>query len=277
MLKNLIFNLKTKRTLLFRAGDVERNPGPPPPTLKVITYNCRGLKDRKKLKRVLNSCHKIINSNRNSVINLQETHLDNSEKSALDVMWRHRYVMSPGTARQCGTIMLFDPSWDLVCEEDDNEGRCIMAVLKKLEFTFIFANIYAPNDHNHNFFQNIYDRIVNLKSIYSEAQVIIAGDFNIVCSEADSVNRATSQNERHCRETIWQANLQLNLVDSYRIENPVGGFTWYRGSCMSRLDMIFVSEDLTNNGVKASLDWLFDNSDHAKLEIEIKIRCKVQK
>ncbi len=277
ILENLIFKRKTKRSLLMRAGDVEINPGPPPPTLKIITYNCRGLKDRNILKRVLNSCHKIINANRNSVINLQETHLDDSDKSTLDVMWRHRYVISPGTARRCGTLTLFDPSWDFVMEESDNEGRCITVVLKKLDLTFIFTNIYAPNNQNHIFYQNIYRRLVNLKSIYDTAKIILAGDFNIVISETDSVNRATSQNERQCREAILQGNLQLNLVDSYRVENPEGGFTWYRGNCMSRLDMVFVLEDLTNNGVKANLDWSFDNSDHAMLEIAIKIKCKMQK
>jgi len=274
---NLSYKIKVKKHLLTRSGDVETNPGPSSPAMKVITYNCRGLKDQKKLKRVLNSCHKIINSNRNTIINLQETHLDLTDKSRLDLMWKHQYVISPGTARRCGTLTLFDPAWDLIAKESDNEGRCITSVLKKLNLTVIMANIYAPNDHNQDFYQTIYNNIVNLSLSYPDAGVIMAGDFNIVMSDVDSVNRAVSQQEKQCREVITQGNSILNLIDVYRIDNKEGGFTWYRGECMSRLDMIFVSEDLVKNGSKAKLDWAFDNSDHAMLEVEFKLLCKIKK
>jgi hypothetical protein len=63
--------------LLLMAGDVESNPGPDNSKkvtngtgkqnlMEVITFNCRGLKDYKKLKRILNTCANIINKNRSS-------------------------------------------------------------------------------------------------------------------------------------------------------------------------------------------------------------------
>jgi len=59
-------------SLLLRSGDVEPNPGPRETILSILTYNARGLKNRPKLKRILNKCHKEINENCNAVIFLQE-------------------------------------------------------------------------------------------------------------------------------------------------------------------------------------------------------------
>jgi len=75
--------IRGKNLLLIKCGDIELNPGPDIPLQtnktdskgKILTYNVRGLKDYNKLKRILNSCSKLISLNRNTVINLQETHL----------------------------------------------------------------------------------------------------------------------------------------------------------------------------------------------------------
>ncbi len=109
-------------SLLLIAGDIESNPGPRASTLSVKTYNARGLKNQLKLKRVLNTRHKSINSNRESIIFLQETHLEESDRQSLEIMWRHKFIMSPGTNRQCGCIILYDPGWSQVDEKLDNDG-----------------------------------------------------------------------------------------------------------------------------------------------------------
>ncbi len=87
---------------LLTSGDVHPNPGPRTADIRVITYNVRGLKCRLKLKRILSTCHKALNLNPNTVICLQETHLEEIDNSSLDFMWRHKYLTSPGTNRQCG-------------------------------------------------------------------------------------------------------------------------------------------------------------------------------
>jgi hypothetical protein len=45
---------------LLRLGDIEANPSPKSVTLLVKTYYARGLKNRLKFKRILNSCQKLI-------------------------------------------------------------------------------------------------------------------------------------------------------------------------------------------------------------------------
>jgi exonuclease III len=272
---NLVYVYFTKRKILVKSGDIELNPGPGKTTIAVNSYNCRGLKDRLKLKRIFNSCYKLINQNRNTIFCLQETHLELSDVNVIDLMWRHSYVLSPGTARQCGTFTLFDPSWELVKTVNDNEGRMCFSVLEKFDLTFIIANIYAPNDHNQRFFTEAYNTIINLQTEYVGSKVIVAGDFNLVLGEGDSLNRAVTRGELQSRRLLLEQNTVVNLVDMYRVKNVTGGYTWARGDCMSRLDMIFASRDLSNGEVYTNIDWAFDNSDHSRLEISFDLDCEI--
>lgn len=258
-----------KFSKLLSSGDIESNPGPKqksPQVVSIKTYNVRGLKDRLKLKRVLNSCHKLINENRNTIIFLQETHLETTDKQTLDLMWHHNYVMSQGTNRQCGCLILFDPSWNITTSKIDNEGRACFLVLKKFEINFILANIYAPNDHDLNFFASIFNQLITFKTTFPDAKIVLAGDFNIVMSDNDSVNRKSSNNEIQCRAMVKRNLDRLELEDCYRAKHPQQGFTWSRGNCMSRLDMVFASHDLVGQLTSAKVDWTFDDSDHAMVE-----------
>ena len=121
------FNFNNTCDILL-SGDIEENPGPVTDrnsgqehgvskrihvtgktkreenevTAEVITYNCRGLKEHKKLKRMLNSCHNVINRNKLSIIFLQETHLEKKETEKLRLMWRGNFCISPGEGASRG-------------------------------------------------------------------------------------------------------------------------------------------------------------------------------
>ena len=276
---NLLFVSKQfSFSKLLTSGDVEQNPGPQkPPLLTIKTYNARGLKSRSKLKRVLNSCYKIISENRNSVIFLQETHLEDCDKTTIDMMWRHKYVMSPGTNRQCGCLILFDPSWEVVDHETDNEGRFCLVILNNFDSNFIFSNIYAPNDHNLNFFSNVFNSLINAQTAYPNSNTILAGDFNFVLSNNDAANRVDTNAELQCRILVKRNLKRLDLQDSYRLKYEKKGFTWSRGSCMSRLDMIFISKNLSTSITDTKVSWSFDDSDHAMLESSFIINTKFSK
>ncbi len=61
------------------------------------------------------------------------------------------------------------------------------------------------------------------------------------------------------------------MTDTYRIRNPTDGFTWKRGSCYSHLDYIFMSTSLLPKIKKTKLDWAYKASDHAALQIDLRI------
>ena len=259
-------------TKLILSGDIELNPGPKGvPIIALNTYNARGLKNRLKLKRLLNSCHKIVNDNRNAIIFLQETHLDDGDIPTIELMWRHKFLISPGTNRQCGCLILFDPSWEVIKSEIDGEGRFCLLILKKFDSNIILSNIYAPNDHNLNFFSFIFNKLIESQTSFPDSDIILAGDFNFVMTDLDSANRQVTNSERQCRELVKRNLDRLDLCDTYRIQHQQQGFTWSRGDCMSRLDMIFVTGALGDKLIDTKVDWTFDDSDHAMVEARFKV------
>jgi len=267
------------RLIISQSGDVETNPGPipgyayevQPVEIKAITYNTRGLKDKLKLKRVLNKCYEIFRNKRDSFVFFQETHLEEEDLIHVKFLWRHGIVFSPSVGRQGGTMILFDESWEVVKTEHDNEGRFCLLSVKKYGHHICFCNIYAPNNHCLNYFSDIYEKIANHCIEYPETKTVLGGDFNLVMEQLDSLNRGTNNAEIRSKTFIKEQNVLMDMVDCYRAVYATGGYTWSRGNCMSRLDMFFVSNELISKGVKAGINWGFDMSDHAMVEITLKI------
>jgi exonuclease III len=81
------------------------------------------------------------------------------------------------------------------------------------------------------------------------------------------MNRNRSKTEELLSTLICENNKVIESVDAYRSINPKDGYTWKRGDCYSRLDYIFLSKSLIPKIVKVNIDWAFENSDHAALEI----------
>ena len=265
------------KALLLLSGDVERNPGPgngeaSSTEIRIISYNIRGLKDKLKLKRVLNKCYNVIKETPDSFILIQETHLDLTDCEQLGLLWRHGFCVSPGIGRQGGTLILFNSSWEVIKKSNDEHGRFCTLIVSKHGQRLCIGNLYAPNNHDLDFFTSVYDQIYELKSEYPDSKIILAGDFNLVLGQGDSKNRSSNNSENRSRKFIGEQNELLGLKDSYRLENSIGGYTWSRGNCMSRVDMILISKELTQLGVKAKLDWGFDVSDHAMLEAKFRIK-----
>jgi hypothetical protein len=72
-------------------------------------------------------------------------------------------------------------------------------------------------------------------------------------------------------ENITKNNKITKLVDAYRTIHSNNGFTWKRGIIYSRLDYVFISESIVRNIADASIDWVFDTSDHAAVIIDVEI------
>ena len=186
-------------------------------------------------------------------------------------MWRGGFNLSPGTNRQKGCITLWDASWSVLDKIWDNSGRFCATTLKKGPCIITIMNVYAPNDHDVNFFINIFEKLISLKEKY-ESTIFLTGDFNLVIDvRKDSLNRACTKQELIAVEFVTNSAKALQLFDCYRHKVNKGGYTWNRGNCYSRLDMVFASDTLEQSIKNVSIDWTFDQSDHAMLEIEFQM------
>ena len=284
---NILYN-NTCNILL--SGDIERNPGPESTgqqkdstgnwgkkknsfnEIDIVTYNCRGLKDYKKLKRLLNTCSKILQKCRLGIVLLQETHLDRDGTKKLDLMWRGKYVSSPGEGASRGCVTLFDSSWGVDDSYESIDGRLTVTALTSGNVSIIVVNSYAPNDHNLNNFEELFNKLIEYKDKFPDHEVVLAGDLNLVMNkESDSINRVDSAQERISRDLITNNLAVLDMFDVFRQLHKLGGYTWSRGNKYSRLDYVIVTTDLAKHCHEAKVDWTFDRSDHAAVKVKLRL------
>jgi exonuclease III len=112
--------------LLIRSG-IEVNPGPQESKdrnkgksdLKIRTYNCNGLGDINKFRRLLT---KIRNEVRNGgIVLLQETHI--KDEDIIGRYWNMNYISSCISTQSAGVLTLYDNSYKCLESYKDNGGR----------------------------------------------------------------------------------------------------------------------------------------------------------
>jgi exonuclease III len=280
--------------LLTISNDIESNPGPNPSNTHtssktnlltpleflnknnhfLATYNLNGCKNYKKLKRITN----LFNSAKwpkNSVINLQETHL--SEEKTLNYHWKHGCVQSTTSNNSGGVAILFNRTqYDKILEiKNDKIGRICSFTAAKNDETYSYINIYAPNNHYESivFFDKVDEWIESTLLKYPNCNIILSGDFNVVMDpKKDSVGRSTKTQEVKVADKIRRIMTRHDLIDSYRQHNKWGGFTWGRNNpeyVRSRLDYILISNSLAINSVQSYTNKYPNESDHSILYTEL--------
>jgi exonuclease III len=255
--------------LILISQNVETNPGPlsDKPSFKIISYNCNGLGNPIKVKRLLHKLEATVNNN--GIVFLQETHIVNS--NYVKLIWKNSFISNCVKTNSAGVIILFNNQMKIIEKSEDEEGRLIVAVIENEERKLIVVNAYYPNDHKEGikFAEKMYLNILEMQTKYPEHLVISAGDYNVCMTENDLLNRKRTKTEQLLAENLVENNKIAKLKDAFREKQPKNGFTWKRGNCYSRLDHIFVSEELIPHVKNAILDWCLDKSDHAAVIIEI--------
>jgi len=274
------YNYDYFNLLLILSNDVESNPGPKEDNLNVATYNVQGCRDLKKLKRLCNRLHKAP-FGRNWVFNLQETHL--LDRNILPYHWKWGNVQSPGSGNSSGVAILYNKSYfDKILDSGfDNEGKYCYLVSSKIDETYLFLNIYAPNDHyrSQTFFERINLLINSFVDSYPLINIIVSGDFNLVFDvNLDSIGRNQTKQEKRVVSSVQELMIKFNLKDSYRQINTYGGYTWGKNNptfLRSRLDYILVSKNLANSLITSSIKADLNESDHCLLYSEFVLdSCK---
>jgi hypothetical protein len=122
----MIVSLTIYLTLLMQG--IERQPGTKA-NLSILTYNCNGLGDQKKLKRLLMKAGKIVEGG--GIILLLETHLVNT--SYLEMFWKQDFLSNCVRTNSEGVTILYNKKYKLISKWADNEGRQLIGVLENDE------------------------------------------------------------------------------------------------------------------------------------------------
>ncbi len=169
--------------------------------------------------------------------------------------------------------MLFNSDYKINNVKLDDEERYIIADIVNPKVNIIIGNVYYPNTISESkiFSDKLYTNFLEFQFNKPAALSAIMGDLNMCFGKSDCLNRGERQGEDLIAKQVKINTEAGGLVDTFRTKHPEGGYTWNRGSCYSRLDYIFLSEEKVINITKLTIDWEFDKSDHAALSCGIKL------
>ena len=191
-----------RRLMLLCSGDIESNPGPE--MLTLTTQNCRGLKNKDKLKQLLCRCNKDKSTN-TQIIALQETHLDSA---FIKYSWYGNFAITPSVGSKGGVITLVSSNINILEQFDiDNEAQILLTeILDNTEsLTLIIVNLHSPCAHDHAkmcFFNKIKEQINELTAMHDNCEIIVLGDFNTTFAPLERINTTRSKNEINIAERI---------------------------------------------------------------------------
>ena len=268
------------RLLLFLGG-IEINPGPSNAgsTCRIVSQNCRGLTDRKKLVRILRSLYPSVNKKVSdiTVACLQETHLIDQFTAGL--WFKGSIVVDNGERNQRGVCILVPDSMEVCSKATSGIGRWIISVVRSkndiLARKKVIATVYAPNCHRESliFFQDFFHQLDEATDqLLADGELfdtVITGDFNLVLDyDTGASNRATNRVEQELAMLIRDAMQERELVEPSSFSNG-NCFTWRRGTCLSKLDYIFLSRHLSSNISDSSVQWNEHGAhlDHAAVSV----------
>ena len=260
------------KLIMMKSGDIERNPGPE--GLRITSQNCRGLKNKEKLKQLLHRIQ-IDKKSMSKIVGLQETHLDNSN---VKYSWPGNIAITLSEGSKGGVITLLSDNIKILEQIDvDCEGHILLVEVleNKHSQLLIIANIHSPCAHDQeklNYFNRIYKSICHLMQINDNCEIVIIGDFNTTFWPSERINTTRSNRESKIADEITELFKDLNMVDCWdKYENTM---TWRHGEKMSRIDRIQWSKglELHLQRRKTEAYWTMTLSDHAAVTVELSTR-----
>ena len=279
LLSTVTWNLPT----LLAIGGVERNPGPNGEELafQIRSQNCRGLMNKSKLFKLLRGLYPLSRpGSMPSISCLQETH-------CLDgFILRHYFkgtaVVDNGERNQRGTCILIPDDFEVCSSHTSGIGRWAIAVIKSKDPTtrnkIVIVNIYGPNCHReaarfyHNLFESLDEVTQPMTQLNESFETVVVGDFNVVLDHhSGSSDRIGSRIERDLSKNIKAFLMDRDLFEPIP-EVPNKSYTWRRGTCLSKLDYIFLSSALLARASPVTTSWheFGANLDHATISVRIK-------
>ncbi len=146
--------------------------------LPILSQNARGLRKYKKRKKVFNVLAK-----KAKMVLLQETHSTIQDEKQWSMSWPGKVIYSHGSTHSRGVAILIRDDVNYTKEEclRDPLGRYIVVRLKIEEKTYVFVNVYAPNEKGEHagFIGVLTETLDNFKK-ESDDHMIMGGDLNII-------------------------------------------------------------------------------------------------
>ena len=233
-------------------------------TYTIGSLNCNGLRDSNKRKQLF----AWLNEKPYDILFLQETHSITNDEVLWMQEWGGNIIYAHGSSNSRGVAMLIKYHVNITIEDvNRQDGRLLVAKVTFASKQILLCNIYAPNDDNVPFFENVFAVLAD--TYYTD--IIIGGDFNFIVMdiEKDKLGGLAKTHSKSCAY-LKQKMSDMDLIDKWRIKDPdVKQFTWRRRNptIHCRLDMFIISDSLAGCISKALIVPGF-RSDHSLVHLK---------
>uniref|UniRef100_A0A670ICM2 Reverse transcriptase domain-containing protein n=1 Tax=Podarcis muralis TaxID=64176 RepID=A0A670ICM2_PODMU len=232
--------------------------------LKIWNWNVNGMNNKKKR----NGIEHILKKKNLDIICLQETHVAKKHRKVLINKRLGNEFISSDKEKKRGVALYIKSKIESHQLFKDEEGRMIAAQIIWQGEKMIIVGIYAPNGNKTEFFRSLEEKLFE----YMDQKIIVMGDMNgVVSLELDRL-RKTKNKEGKLPKTFFTMMKNYNLVDIWRLRNPLEKqFTYHSepNQSFSRIDQIWVSNELTLRIKKIEIQAKV-LSDHNPIEMELK-------
>lgn len=197
---------------------------------------------------------------------LQETHLSEGEHKKLRREWVNQVLH---LVKKRGVAILINKTLAFSLEKNiqDKLGRFVMVVGTIGEKEVSILNLYAPNEHDHKFFEEI----ANIIAANAKGMIVVGGDFNAV--QDGRLDRTPAERGPQTKKTKRLNGMisELGFVDPWRLKNPIGkdhNFFSNVPNNYSRIDFLCLSQQYMHKVVDCHIEPI-TLSDHAPVMLNI--------
>ena len=235
-------------------------------SIKIESINCRGIRNKGKRVDIFNKARE----EHIHILCLQETHITAKDLNTIKNEWNVTFHISGNETNSGGVLIAIDNNFEYICHNNitDPHGRYLILDIELVGVArLLLINIYAPNEDEPQFFENLFNIIESLDT----KNLIIVGDWNLVIDfELDTLNYKKNNNIKAREKTLHYME-KLDLIDIWRqTHEKTQGYTWRQNyyKKMARLDFFLISETLldiySNSKIKPSY-----KSDHCPIQLEL--------
>jgi len=207
-------------------------------TLRVLSYNVKGLGLVEKRKIVLRNIEKLKNSI--DIVFLQETHVDKEILGEIETQWqiKGQHFWSANETKK-GTATLILNTEIKLCKVQELNDRCIRLSVDFQGRKFHLINSYFPSEKGERkaYIQNF--------SLGVEESIIWGGDFNFVETESDTSGNFKEAHGRLFQEVLEKNGSEVADATRYLGDIPERTFLHVGNGYEARLDRFYISKNLS--------------------------------
>ena len=243
-------------------------------SLRLLSYNVRGLRDAYKRQELVSRLLYPLNEKPPDIFAFQETHSDDQEvhtwKIKADLYCAH------GSNVQRGVLIGIRHGVRYQCKKctTDPQGRFVILNLVLEDQSLTLVSLYLEPSLTPSEITNILMQINQVVDEYGNHDVVWCGDFNVILNpELDMVNRSTSH--AHKSQQLNGFIDTNELTDIWRAQHPTDRrYTCFVRNKMSRLDLMLISPTMLPTVVNSWIGFSY-HSDHAPLYMDFSTEAEV--